>query len=299
MRQAYWRTKAVQRTGGSILIAGVGTAGSSYGTFQALKEANKHCQLIGLTARRHDYIPGIRSAEELWENGIFHSSEYHKLVAVTSKDAIEGMLTLIRRCGVPAGPSSGANLFGALEYLRTIDGSLTEEKVAVFFACDRMEPYLSYVKERRPDIFGLGQSTAIWRELSLEEVLDAPSLSITKCEEWINKEAPLIVDVRSTVSYSLSHIPGALNFPLDQLSELFSYGCPFPKSRPLLFVCQQGVFTCPISAYLSLKGFKVFNLAEGMRGWITASLPLENSVVGVLRNETKPAPPNLERMVAI
>lgn len=251
-----------------FLIAGVGTAGSSCGTAQALRSSNPALQLIGLTARRHDYIPGIRSAEELWENGIFLRNEYAELVDVTSKDAIEGMLTLIRKCGIPAGPSSGANLFGALRYLRTIDSQATEPMTAVFFACDRMESYLSYVKERRPDIFGLGESKLSWHDLTEEEIEESPTISALELQKPPDNKRLLIIDARSTVAYSLGNIPGSINYPLDILKDIFQTGLPFPKDSLLIFVCQHGIFTRPIAAIASQRGFSACSLQGGYRAWL-------------------------------
>ena len=253
-----------------FLIAGVGTAGSSCGTADTLRRSNPELKLIGLTARRHDFIPGIRSAEELWENGVFRRDAYHQLLAVSSRDAIEGMATLIRRCGIPAGPSSGANLYGALEYLRSIDSELTREHSAVLFACDRMESYISYVKERRPDMFGLEGDGKLWHDLSEEEIAEAPLLTVRQLRALMRDTSPLLVDTRSTVAYSLEHLPGTLNYPLEDLQRILRTSVPFPRERTIVFVCQHGVFTRPLAAHLSQRGFNAFSLEGGYRAWLAA-----------------------------
>lgn len=251
-----------------FLIAGVGTAGSSCGTADTLRRSNPDLKLIGLTARRHDFIPGIRSAEELWENGVFRRNAYHQLLAVSSRDAIEGMTTLIRRCGIPAGPSSGANFYGAIQYLRTIDSELTHEHTAVLFACDRMESYISYVKERRPDIFGLEGNERLWHDLCEEEIAEAPLLTVRQLRALLRDTSPLLIDTRSTVAYSLEHIPGALNYPLEDLQRILRTSIPFPRERAIVFVCQHGVFTRPLAAHLSQRGFEAFSLEGGYRAWL-------------------------------
>jgi len=251
-----------------FLIAGVGTAGSSSGTAAALRKANASMQLIGLTARRHDYIPGIRSAEELWENGIFYRDQYSELIDISSKDAIDGMLTLIRKCGIPAGPSSGANLSGALRYLRAIDSEVDAPRVAVFFACDRMESYLSFVKERRPDIFGLRETGRSWHNLTHEEVDEAPTVSAAELKMGLDGQRLLVIDTRSTVVYSLGHIPSSINYPLETLKSLFQSGVPFPRDIYLVFVCQYGIHTRPIAAMATQMGFRAASLAGGYRSWI-------------------------------
>lgn len=251
-----------------FLIAGVGTAGSSRGTAETLRLVNPSLQVVGLTARRHDYVPGIRSAEELWENGIFLRDNYTELIDVSSRDAIEGMLTLIRKCGIPAGPSSGANFFGALRYLRAIDGESREPQIAVFFACDRMESYLSYVKERRPDIFGENEAALSWHDLSQEDVEEAPSISAVELRNFSGAQRLLVVDTRSTVAYRLGHIPGSINYPLEMLRSLLRTGLPFPKDLFLVFVCQQGVYTRPLAAAATNAGFSAASLRGGYREWL-------------------------------
>lgn len=249
------------------LIAGVGTAGSSCGTAAALRRTNPGLKLIGLTARAHDNIPGIRSAAELWENGVFRRDAYHDLVAVSSADAIEGMLTLIRRCGIPAGPSSGANYAGAIRALRGTPADARRPAVAVFFACDRMEPYLSYVKERRPDIFGLSTRGDGWHRLSQEEVLDAPTVSIGQFEALLRDPRLLVVDTRSTVAFGLEHIPGSINMPLEHLEQMCRTGSPFPDDRVVVVVCQRGVFTRPVAVFLTARGAQCYSLEGGFKAW--------------------------------
>lgn len=252
------------------LIAGVGTAGSSCGTADTLKLTNPHLRLIGLTARRHDFIPGIRSAEELWENGVFRRKSYDELVAVSSQDAIDGMLTLIRKCGIPAGPSSGANYSGALRCLRSVDDTVSGHLVAVFFACDRMESYISYVRERRPEIFGLSSAGKTWHDLSEEEITEAPLTTVQQLRALIQSDPPLIIDTRSTIAYSLGHIPGALNYPLEELQRVSRVAPPFPLKQRVVLVCQHGVFTRPMAAHLSLHGLSVTSLEGGYRSWVTS-----------------------------
>jgi cysteine synthase B len=250
------------------LIAGVGTAGSSGGTATTLREHNPDLKLIGLTTHAHDNIPGIRSAAELWENGVFHRAAYHDLVAVSSADAIDGMLTLIRRCGIPAGPSSGANYAGAIRTLRELPSGTAHPTIAVFFACDRMEPYLSYVKERRPDIFGLSTRGGGWHDLSPEEVLEAPTVTVNELDTLRRNPQLLIVDTRSTVAFQLEHIPGAINLPLEHLERICRVGNPFPHDRVVVLVCQRGVFTRPVAAFLTASGGQTYSLQGGFKSWL-------------------------------
>jgi cysteine synthase B len=255
------------------LFAGVGTAGSSMGVIRKLREVNAEARLVGLTARRHDTIPGIRSKDELWENGIFQSSEYSELVDVSSREAIEGLLVLNRRCGILAGPSSGANYQGALKVLSTL-ASAEKPIKAVFFACDRVDPYLSYIKVRRADLFGMGASSESLSDLTDEEVNEAHSMTPREVLSWLETARPLIIDTRSTVAFMAGSLPYAMNYPLDALKAQLSSGVPFNRHTPLLLVCQRGVYTRPLAAYLGRAGFDARNLSEGLGGWRNAGLPL-------------------------
>ena len=47
------------------------------------------------------------------EVGLFDPATYDTLEAVSADEAIDGMLTLVRRCGMLAGPTGGAAYYGA------------------------------------------------------------------------------------------------------------------------------------------------------------------------------------------
>lgn len=81
--------------------------------------------------------------------GLFRSSVYDSLVEVTAEDAVSGMLTLSRRLGVLAGPTSGATFTVAVNQLKKIDLGLDRQLNAVFIVSDRMESYMSYLKKHR------------------------------------------------------------------------------------------------------------------------------------------------------
>jgi cysteine synthase len=135
------------------VVGSVGTAGSTVGISRYLKEANENLGIVGVISDNDDYIPGIRHVGEVFDVGPFDENYYDELVGINAQDAIDGVVALIRDYGVMAGPSSGAAYSAALKYLRKIDATLTEKKNAVFVVCDRVELYLSYIAERRPDLF--------------------------------------------------------------------------------------------------------------------------------------------------
>jgi cysteine synthase len=136
------------------IVGSVGTAGSTVGISRQLREANPELEIVGVVSDHHDFIPGIRHKGEIFDVGPFDEKYYKELVDVNAMDAIEGVVSLIRDYGVMAGPSSGAAYMAALKYLREADAKLSAPRKAVFVVCDRVELYLSYIAERRPDLFG-------------------------------------------------------------------------------------------------------------------------------------------------
>lgn len=131
----------------------IGTAGSSVGIARSLKAANAQLDISGVVSGAEDFIPGIRHYGEIFNVGPFEESFYSRILPCTAQESIDGVLDLIRHYGVMGGPSSGAAYHAAMAYLRSVDAQLTSRKKAVFIVCDRVEPYLSYIEERRPSLF--------------------------------------------------------------------------------------------------------------------------------------------------
>ena len=101
-----------------------------------------------------DTIPGIRSEAELWEVGLFERDFYAEIMPVRSADAVDAAVDLARRHGVLGGPTSGAAHWAARQYLQRQPPAGGGPRRAVIIACDRLEPYLSYIRQRRPELFG-------------------------------------------------------------------------------------------------------------------------------------------------
>jgi cysteine synthase B len=132
---------------------GLGTAGSTRGVTEFLREQNSALQSIGIVAALGHSIPGLRNIDEMQEMGIFEKSLYQDFAVVDIPQALDGMLDLIRRCGILAGPGSGAVYSGILRHLQKQCQSWTHPRNVVFLVCDRVEWYVSYIQMHRPDIF--------------------------------------------------------------------------------------------------------------------------------------------------
>ena len=256
----------------------LGTTGSSRGTIEYLLEKNKNLKKIGIIAEKGDTIPGIRNKDEMYEVGIFNKSLYDEIVSVNSDEAIEEMLVLNRKCGILGGPTSGAAFKGTLKYLREIDDKLEEPANAVFVACDRMEWYMSYIKKRRPEIFDPEIKRETIRTLTEEDMKYAKTIDINNAEEWIEKNNPIIIDLRGNLAYKNGHIANAINITDIFFEDLVDNGTPFSKENSVLLVCSIGDKSKKFSSLLNKKGMNVYSLENGMTAWRENSLPLKRSL---------------------
>ncbi|UCM89776.1 pyridoxal-phosphate dependent enzyme [Streptomyces marincola] len=256
-------------------IACVGTAGSSTGVARVLREHDPRVRVVGLVAQKSDFIPGIRTLDEVHEVGLFDPDTYDAIEAVGADEAIDGMLTLNRRCGLLAGPTSGAAYLGAVRHLRALDAELTERATAVFIACDRVESYLSYVRQRRPELLGGSPRRNAPDSLTPDELAAAPSIEVAEAREWIERERPLVVDLRGPRAFATLHIEGAVNIVDDLFEQLVSGGLPFGRRQPVLLTCPVGERSARFAALLTRMGHAdVRSLSGGIIAWRDAGAPL-------------------------
>lgn len=245
-----------------FVIGGLGTTGSTLGMIKKYKETNPHLQAFGLVADKDDFIPGIRGSDELLEIGLYEAKEYTEVLQCSAQEAIDGVCLLRDKVGVLGGPTAGINFYKSLEILRGLDADCSgTAKNAVFIVCDRYEWYIDYFKKRRPEMFGLTKKKN-WQD----EIDDFGTLaeSINASTYQDNSGAYTVVDLRVPISYKLEHIPGALNFPYVELSEILNNSIPFGQNQKILFVCAVGDKSKLLSRYLRSKGYEASSLEGGM-----------------------------------
>ncbi|MFH9013492.1 pyridoxal-phosphate dependent enzyme [Streptomyces sp. NPDC017943] len=256
-------------------VACVGTAGSSTGVARALRAEDPSVRVVGLVAAKSDFIPGIRTIDEVQEVGLFDPDTYDTMDSVTADEAIEGMLTLNRRCGILGGPTGGAAYFGAVRHLRALDDEQAGRRTAVFIVCDRVESYVGYVRERRPDLLGRPARRNAAEDLTEAEVAGAATVTVDEARRWIGTGAPLVVDLRSPFAYAALHIDGSVNIVDELFAELARGGLPFSRSRPVLLACPVGERSARYAALLTRMGHPdVRSLAGGIIAWRDAGAPL-------------------------
>ncbi|WP_067650035.1 pyridoxal-phosphate dependent enzyme [Nocardia harenae] len=257
------------------VIGGLGTTGSTRGTATALAEHNPALRTVGVVAARDDFIPGIRSETEMWDVGLFQPDFYHRIVAVAAEHAVSATLLLAHRYGVLAGPTSGAAYAAALDVLRPAAAELRPgdpDLVAVLIVCDRLEPYLSYLRARRPELFDDPARPAPPHPAELAAV---PRLTPAELDELDRGTRITIVDTRGAMAYRVAHIPGSINLRDDLLGDLHPDQLPFCRSRPLIFVCPVGRISRHFAALTRRAGYDAHSLAGGIAAWRDAGLPLE------------------------
>ncbi|MGW5516797.1 pyridoxal-phosphate dependent enzyme [Nocardia africana] len=265
---------AAAGVGADYLIGGLGTTGSTRGTATYLRKHHPDLRTVAVVSHRGDFIPGIRSETEMWDVGLFQPEFYDRIVTIDAARAIEATLELATGYGILAGPTSGAGYAAALEVLRELPPRPTPI-VAVLIVCDRIEPYLSYIKKRRPDLFGRTSSgVAAPTDAELDTV---PELSADQLRELDATSRPTIVDTRGAMAYRIGHIPGAINIRDDQLDDMFAHGVPFSRSRPVVFVCPVGDLSRRFAATAARAGYDAASLAGGIVAWRDAGFDLESA----------------------
>ncbi|WP_328394917.1 pyridoxal-phosphate dependent enzyme [Nocardia sp. NBC_00416] len=253
------------------LFGGLGTTGSSRGAGSYLRKYHPELRTVAVVSEREDFIPGIRSEREMWEVGLFQPDFYDEIVTVESGPAIEATLELATGYGVLAGPTSGAAYAAARTVLGRRDPA-DEPLVAVVIVCDRLEPYLSYIQQRRPDLFGRDGERPT---PDPAEIAAAPLLTPAELAELAHNARPAIVDTRGAMAYRVAHIPGAINIPDDRLTDLFAHGTPFSRAHPVVFTCPTGDISRQFAAIARRTGHTAYSLDGGIAGWRAAGLELE------------------------
>jgi len=139
------------QTGGRIthFVAGIGTGGSITGVGNFLKRCNPQIKIIGIDppgsiysgdnrSYRHE-IEGI--GETLIIPSVFEEKVIDSLIKVDDKEAFLMCRKIAREEGLLVGGSSGAAIYGAIEYARQLKG----EPIIVILVPDGGERYLSKI----------------------------------------------------------------------------------------------------------------------------------------------------------
>jgi rhodanese-related sulfurtransferase len=94
-------------------------------------------------------------------------------------------------------------------------------------------------------------------------------------EELLKKPEVQLIDVRTPQEYSQSHLTNAqlIDFLRPDFKEKISQ---LDKEKPIVVYCAVGGRSLQATEVLKSAGFKeIYDLKRGIRGWITAGLPVE------------------------
>lgn len=278
-----------------IFCAGLGTTGTIVGTGKYLKERNKDIQIVGVTRKPNNPVPGVRT-QNLLQEVAFNWREY--ITDVQEVGTVESFKKSLElsRSGLMVGPSSGFALVGLLNYLSQQTFETNEEKIAVFICPDSPMPYLDEYFE----FLDKADFPAIENEHLLKKKLDMKSTKIPDSipeitveetyklafsdspeEVWnkvkgkkaiqSNKEV-LLVDIRTPYEFEDFHIPDSGNvengFNEKQLKNKKLF-----KDKKVIFICRRGN-TSKIATFKAQEaGIDAVSMKGGMTEWSRLNLP--------------------------
>lgn len=261
-------------------IGFLGTAGSTLGAGKVIKAHNPQAKVIGVVAEPNNHLPGGREAQEMWEVGLFDKSFYNHIFPVGVQDSIDGMLMLIRQCGMLCGPTTGANFHISLKYLREQDKNLDgtgPRKTAVFIACDRLEPYMSYLQKHRPSLFGAPSADGKLVSAVAPEALDStPSITIKQLQSR-DPQKTVLIDIRGSLAYALGHVPGSINIVDESFASLIEQGPMFPRDKEIVVICRIGHISKKYAAFLRQQGYEAASFDGGVTAWKAEGLPFDHA----------------------
>jgi cysteine synthase/rhodanese-related sulfurtransferase len=250
-------------------VAGMGTCGTITGTGRYLKEQNPDVQVIGVHPGEGHDIPGVRSIRQLRQTEFFLPDEYDGMVEIGNENAYALTVRLNREESIPAGPSSGMALAGALEMIPDRPGI----KVVVIFPDNAFK----YASSMAKHVEGVAPVVLPRAKSRREELFDAMiehtrhnphlTLDVETANDRIAAERPLVIDVRQTDEFALGHIPGAINIPLLELPDSQDL-LPSDFDTPVLTVCARGNISLPGVLYLNSLGYRdAHSITGGMGAW--------------------------------
>lgn len=129
-------------------------------------------------------------------------------------------------------------------------------------------------------VFAACQSQSPTDAVSVESAA-VRDVSVADAGQAVAEKDAQFIDVRTVEEYKSGHAPGALNLPLDNLSNELG---KLDKTKPVYVICQTGKRSAKGAEILNQAGFRqVFNITGGTSAWVAAGLPTET----VSRSEAK------------
>jgi cysteine synthase/rhodanese-related sulfurtransferase len=258
--------------------AGLGTCGTITGVGRFLKEQDPTLQVLGVYPTEGHDIPGVRSIRQLQQTRFFHPDQYDGLVEINDQEAFELCLRLNREESITGGPSSGMALAGALNLIPDEPGNL-----AVVIFPDSVFKYASSVVKHLAGLGAAQANSGSRKERLLDVMIENarvnPELTIDveSAHEMWQKQKPLVIDVRAYDDYRKTHIPGAVNVPLNELADHVS-DLPEDLDITVLSVCQRGNQSLSGVLFLNSLGYRnARSINGGTTAWTDNGFVTESS----------------------
>ncbi len=126
-------------------------------------------------------------------------------------------------------------------------------------------------------LIGLAAGSGIallWPMLTGGGAAGVQNISAIEAVLLLNRNKPLILDVRDATEFAAGHIQGAKNIPVAELAGRIKEIEKF-KDKPVLVHCQKGLRAKGACSILrGLQFSQLHNLQGGLDTWVEAKMPL-------------------------
>jgi rhodanese-related sulfurtransferase len=117
-------------------------------------------------------------------------------------------------------------------------------------------------------IMALLAALEIWRKKN-----NTAQVTAVAVVQLINHQDAVVIDLRSAEEFSRGHIIAAQSMSHIELPALSKKLNKY-KKRPIVLVCASGLESQKVTTHLQREGYTAYALANGMRSWIDAQLPV-------------------------
>ena len=102
------------------------------------------------------------------------------------------------------------------------------------------------------------------------------TVDVTEFAKAVADTSYVVLDVRTPAEYAEGHIPGT-HFNIDVLEDSYTELAlkTLPKGKPVALYCRSGNRSKNAARILAEKGYQVFELGTGFRGWAAAGKEVE------------------------
>lgn len=277
-----------------IFCAGLGTTGTFIGISKYLKEQKSNFLALGVVRKPNNPIPWPRTHHLLQQIGFDWQQHLDVLEEISSKQAYEMSLQLIR-AGLVVWPSSGMALNGLFSHLARMkaEGNLKKRKngialSAVVICPDGPYVYLDeYFKYCDPQLFPKIANEELllekspswsqvwdskWQILCREafDLLYSPHPSNAAPYDLKLKSNVSLIDLRTPSEFEHVHLPWAICMPFDDtdLKDFIPY-----KNKKIVLFCAYGRKSAMLTKTLQEKWYDALGVEWGLVARSENNLP--------------------------